>query len=113
MLDVGEDTVKELINRGFSKSEAYGLTHDYFATVNQDPTKAPQLIKMATQKLAGAANIAAQNQPQLATINGQTTTIIPTSFIQLWLASLDIFSLLTTSPGTFGLNNSGPSSPTQ
>ena len=67
LLDVGEDTIKELVNRGFSKSEAYALTHDYFATVNQDPTKAPQLIKMATQKLAGAANIAQQNQPTFTT----------------------------------------------
>lgn len=43
--------------------------------------KSPQLYAKALNKgiqtLAGASNIAAQNQPQLATVNGQTTTIVP------------------------------------
>jgi hypothetical protein len=67
LLDVGEDTIKELVNRGFTKAEAYALTHDYFSTVTQNPSKAPGMIKMATQKLAGAANIAQQNQPAFTT----------------------------------------------
>ena len=43
--------------------------------------KSPQLYGKALNKgiqtLAGASNIATQNQPQLATVNGQTTTIVP------------------------------------
>jgi hypothetical protein len=77
LLDIGEESIKELVARGIPKSEAYRLVAPHFMETEKDPIMAAQSIKMTVQKLAGAANIAQQNQPQLATVNGQTTTIIP------------------------------------
>lgn len=77
LLDIGEESIKELVSRGIPKAEAYRLVAPHFMETEQDPMKAAQSIKMTVQKLAGAANIAQQNQPQLATVNGQTTTIVP------------------------------------
>jgi hypothetical protein len=56
------------------------IAHSYNDTVLKDPRKAPQLLKQATQTLAGASNIAAQNQatygPNKA---GLTTALTPST----------------------------------
>ena len=78
LLNLGESTVKELMNRGVSKIRAYQLVAPHFAETMTDPKLAAQNINLAVQKLAGPANIASQNQPNYG-VNaaGQTTSIIP------------------------------------
>lgn len=78
LLNLGESTVKELMNRGVSKTRAYQLVAPHFAETMTDPRIAAQNINLAVQKLAGPANIASQNQPNFG-VNaaGQTTSIIP------------------------------------
>ena len=77
LLNVGEESIKELVARGIPKAEAYRLIGPHFMDTEQDPRKAAQNIlmtnqrlKMATQKLAGAQNIAGQNQPEVTTVGG-------------------------------------------
>ena len=77
LLNLGESTVKELMNRGVSKIRAYQLVAPHFAETMTDPKLAAQNINLAVQKLAGPANIAEQNQPKLTTINGQPTMFSP------------------------------------
>jgi hypothetical protein len=64
LLNLGESTVKELMNRGVSKIRAYQLVAPHFAETMTDPKIAAQNINLAVQKLAGSANIAEQNQPR-------------------------------------------------
>jgi hypothetical protein len=77
LLNLGESTVKELMNRGVSKIRAYQLVAPHFAETMTDPKLAAQNINLAVQKLAGPANIAEQNQPKLTAINGQPTMFSP------------------------------------
>lgn len=77
LYDVADEVKDRLVANGWKKADAMQYIHDFNNSIIQDPRQAPNLIKRATQTLAGAANIAQQNQPQLATINGQTTTIVP------------------------------------
>lgn len=77
LYDVADEVKDRLIANGWKKADAMQYIHDFNNSIIQDPRQAPNLIKRATQTLAGAANIAQQNQPQVTTINGQTTTIIP------------------------------------
>lgn len=78
LLDIGEESIKELVARGIPKAEAYRLVAPHFMETEKDPMMAAQSIKMTIQKLAGAANIADQNQQRFGTnAANQTTSIIP------------------------------------
>ncbi len=77
LYDVADEIDQNLATRGWSKADRRQYITEFNTAIMKDPRSAPELIKRATQTLAGAANIAQQNQPQLATVNGQTTTIIP------------------------------------
>jgi hypothetical protein len=70
LLDIGEESIKELVARGIPKAEAYRMIAPHFMEAEADPRKAAQSIKMAVQKLAGAQNIASQNQPEYTTVGG-------------------------------------------
>lgn len=77
LYDISDEVKQKLTSMGWNKADVMQYVHDFEASVMKDPRQAPNLITRATQSLAGALNIAQQNQPQLATINGQTTTVIP------------------------------------
>lgn len=81
LFDISEEVKKQLKAKGWSNADIAQYAHPFEASILQDARRAPNEIKRATQTLAGALNIAQQNQPQLVTINGQTTTIIPSQGI--------------------------------
>ena len=64
LLDVGDETVKKLVARGIPKTEAYSMVAPHYIEALQNPALAAKNIRMAVQKLAGASNIAEQNQPK-------------------------------------------------
>jgi hypothetical protein len=64
LYDIGDEVKQGLISRGWSKADAMQYVHDFNDSILKDPRQAPQLLKRATQSLAGALNIAEQNQPQ-------------------------------------------------
>ena len=73
LYDVADEVKDRLIANGWKKADAMQYIHDFNNSIIQDPRQAPNLIKRATQTLAGAANIAQQNQPEFATnAAGQT-----------------------------------------
>lgn len=64
LFDVSDQVKKELRAKGWSHADIAQYSHPFEASILQDARKAPNEIKMATQKLAGALNIAEQNQPR-------------------------------------------------
>jgi outer membrane murein-binding lipoprotein Lpp len=64
LYDIGDEVKQGLISRGWSKADAMQYVHDFNDIILKDPRQAPNLITRATQSLAGALNIAEQNQPQ-------------------------------------------------
>ena len=64
LYDVADEVKDRLIANGWKKADAMQYIHDFNNSIIQDPRQAPNLIKRATQTLAGAANIAEQNQPR-------------------------------------------------
>lgn len=67
LYDIGDEVKQGLISRGWSKADAMQYVHDFNDSILKDPRQAPQLLKRATQSLAGALNIAEQNQPKFVT----------------------------------------------
>ena len=64
LYDVSDEIDKGLEARGWGKADRRQYIHELNSSIMKDPRSAPELIKRATQTLAGAANIAEQNQPQ-------------------------------------------------
>ena len=64
LYDIGDEVKQGLLDRGWNKADAMRYVHDFNDSILKDPRQAPNLIKRATQTLAGALNIAEQNQPQ-------------------------------------------------
>ena len=64
LYDIGDEVKQKLTSMGWSKADVMQYVHDFDASVMKDPRQAPNLITRATQSLAGALNIAEQNQPQ-------------------------------------------------
>ena len=64
LYDIGDEVKQKLVSMGWSKADAMQYVHDFDASVMKDPRQAPNLITRATQSLAGALNIAEQNQPR-------------------------------------------------
>jgi hypothetical protein len=77
LFDIGDEVKQKLKSMGWSNADAMQYVNDFNSSVLKDPRQAPNDIKRATQSLAGALNISQQNQPQVSTVNGQTTTIVP------------------------------------
>ena len=77
LFDASDAIARQLEAQGMSKGDIRKYTHELNDQILKDPRQVPNLIKRVTQTLAGVSNIAQQNQPQLATVNGQTTTIVP------------------------------------
>jgi len=75
--DISDEVDKNLEAKGWSKPDRRRYIHELDATILKDPRQVPDLLKRVTQTLAGVSNIAQQNQPSVQTINGQTTTIVP------------------------------------
>lgn len=65
LYDIGDEVKQKLTSMGWSKADVMQYVHDFDASVMKDPRQAPNLITRATQSLAGALNIAQQNQPQI------------------------------------------------
>ena len=78
LFDVADEIDKGLDARGWGKADRRQYSHELNDAILKSPSSVPALIKRATQTLAGAGNIAAQNQPNYG-VNaaGQTTSIIP------------------------------------
>ena len=81
LYDVSDEIDKGLEGRGWNKADRRQYIHEFNDAILKSPQAAPELIKRATQTLAGALNIAGQNQPQLTTINGQPSMVSPTTGI--------------------------------
>jgi hypothetical protein len=64
LYDVSDEIDQSLQARGWGKADRRQYITEFNAAILKDPRQAPELIKRATQTLAGAANIAEQNQPQ-------------------------------------------------
>jgi hypothetical protein len=64
LYDVSDEIDKGLEARGWGKADRRQYITEFNTAIMKDPRQAPELIKRATQTLAGAANIAEQNQPQ-------------------------------------------------
>jgi ribosomal protein S18 len=64
LYDVSDEIDKGLEARGWGKADRRQYIHELNSSIMRDPRTAPELIKRATQTLAGAANIAEQNQPR-------------------------------------------------
>lgn len=79
LYDVSDEIDKGLEARGWGKADRRQYIHELNDTILKSPQNAPELIKRATQTLAGALNIASQNQPGLTTVNGQPTMFAPTT----------------------------------
>ena len=77
LFDVSDQIARQLEAQKWDKGDIRRYTHELNDQILKDPRQVPNLIKRVTQTLAGVSNIAQQNQPQLATVNGQTTTIVP------------------------------------
>jgi hypothetical protein len=78
LFDVADEIDKGLDARGWGKADRRQYSHELNDAILKSPSSVPALIKRATQTLAGAGNIAAQNQPNYG-VNaaGQTTSIVP------------------------------------
>jgi hypothetical protein len=78
LYDVSDEIDKGLESRGWNKADRRQYIHEFNDAILKSPQAAPELIKRATQTLAGALNIAEQNQPQFATnAAGQKVLITP------------------------------------
>jgi hypothetical protein len=64
LFDVSDEVKKQLRAKGWNSSDIAQYAHPFEASILQDVRKAPNEIKRATQTLAGALNIAEQNQPR-------------------------------------------------
>lgn len=64
LYDVSDEIDKGLEARGWTKADRRQYIHELNDSIVKDPRQAPALIKRATQTLAGATNIAEQNQPR-------------------------------------------------
>ena len=67
LYDVADEIDQNLATRGWSKADRRQYITEFNTAIMKDPRSAPELIKRATQTLAGAANIAEQNQPGFTT----------------------------------------------
>lgn len=67
LYDISDEIDKGLEARGWGKADRRQYIHELNSSIMKDPRTAPELIKRATQTLAGAANIAEQNQPKFVT----------------------------------------------
>jgi hypothetical protein len=78
LFDVADEIDKGLEARGWGKTDRRQYSQELNTAILTNPASVPSLIKRATQTLAGAQNIASQNQPNFG-VNaaGQTTSIIP------------------------------------
>jgi hypothetical protein len=63
LYDVSDEIDKNLESRGWNKVDRRQYIHELNNTILRNPQAVPELIKRATQTLAGALNIAEQNQP--------------------------------------------------
>ena len=79
LYDVSDEIDKGLEARGWGKADRRQYIHELNDTILKSPQAAPELIKRATQTLAGALNITSQNQPGLTTVNGQPAMFAPTT----------------------------------
>jgi len=79
LYDVSDEIDRGLESRGWGKADRRQYIHELNDTILKSPQSAPELIKRATQTLAGALNIAGQNQPALTTVNGQPAMFSPTT----------------------------------
>jgi hypothetical protein len=77
LFDASDAIARQLEAQGMSRGDVRKYTHELNDQILKDPRQVPNLIKRVTQTLAGVSNIAQQNQPSVATVNGQTTTIVP------------------------------------
>lgn len=64
LYDVSDEIDKGLESRGWNKADRRQYIHEFNDAILKSPQAAPELIKRATQTLAGALNIAEQNQPK-------------------------------------------------
>ena len=64
LFDIGDEVRQKLKTMGWDNADAMRYVNDFNASVMKDPRQAPADIKRATQSLAGALNIAEQNQPR-------------------------------------------------
>jgi len=67
LFDISEEVKKQLKAKGWSNADIAQYAHPFEASILQDARRAPNEIKRATQTLAGALNIAQQNQPSFTT----------------------------------------------
>jgi hypothetical protein len=67
LYDVSDEIDQGLEARGWGKADRRQYITELNTAIMKDPRQAPELIKRATQTLAGAANIAQQNQPAFTT----------------------------------------------
>jgi len=81
LYDVSDEIDKGLESRGWNKTDRRQYIHEFNDAILKSPQSAPELIKRATQTLAGAMNIAEQNQPKVSIINGQPAMVSPTTGI--------------------------------
>jgi len=78
LYDVSDEIDKGLESRGWNKADRRQYIHEFNDAILKSPQSAPELIKRATQTLAGAMNIAEQNQPQFVTnAAGQRVLVTP------------------------------------
>lgn len=64
LYDVSDEIDRGLESRGWGKADRRQYIHELNDTILKSPQSAPELIKRATQTLAGALNISEQNQPK-------------------------------------------------
>lgn len=64
LYDVSDEIDEGLQARGWSKADRRQYISEFNSAIMKDPRSAPDLIKRATQTLAGSSNIAEQNQTQ-------------------------------------------------
>lgn len=67
LYDVSDEIDQGLEARGWGKADRRQYITEFNNAIMKDPRSAPEMIKRATQSLAGAANIAQQNQPAFTT----------------------------------------------
>lgn len=67
LYDVSDEIDQGLEARGWNKADRRQYITEFNSAIMKDPRSAPEMIKRATQSLAGAANIAQQNQPGFTT----------------------------------------------
>jgi hypothetical protein len=76
LYEVGNEAVNQLVDSGWDRAEAMQFVHPYNNAVGQSPMMAAGYLKRGVQSLAGAQNIAEQNQLQV----GQNQAGLATTF---------------------------------